>query len=176
MDGLAWIFAALTVVGMLYFLTSLIFGGDLGDFGLDLGIDFGFGGGDTDGGFGAMLVAAFLSGFGAIGLIGRLSDWNLLTTLLFAAVVGLVLGRAVVSLLKFVVSQQSESIRDENLIGSNARVTIDVPAGKTGEAILEGTSVEKHTIRAVDDDEALSKGDSVTVVNIQNGILYVRKI
>lgn len=177
MDILPWIFGFLTTISVIYFLVSLFFGGDLlgeVDLGIDLGIDLGDIGGGDDGTFGCTIIAAFAAGFGVVGWLGSLQDWNLLTTLLFAGVFGLVMGRVVASLLRFVMSQQSEGIGPQNLLGLQARILIDIPAGRTGEAIIDDVSVEKYAVRAVD-DRPLSRGDRVTVVDVSDGVLVVQK-
>lgn len=171
MDWIPWIFGALTLAGVTYFLISLLFG-DLHLDIADVHLDFDFGG--EDGQFTMMLIASALAGFGAVGLLGWFSRWDTLTTVIVAGVFGLVFGRAVVSLLRFVVRQQSESITSEDLVGMNARITIEVPAGKTGEAMVEGKFVGKYAIREID-GQALRKGEIVHIVESRDGLLYVRK-
>src|SRR5690606_13986797 len=122
-----FIFGAISLAGMLYFIYSLFFGGDM---------DFGDASGDGD--FTLMIAAAFASAFGAVGLLGRLSGWALITTLAFALVFGFVIGRVVLLVLRFVMRQQSTSVsRVDGLIGSSARVTIEAPAGAISEAMVE---------------------------------------
>jgi membrane protein implicated in regulation of membrane protease activity len=172
MDWIPWLFGAITLVGVLYFIVSLF----VGDTDLDIGglhLDVGFVGSE-DGEFGCMLIAAVMAGFGAVGLLGWFSRWDTLTTLVIAAVFGLVFGRGVVSLLRFVVRQQSDSITDENLIGMMARVTIEVPADKTGEAMVQGAFVAKYPIRAVD-GQPLHKGEMVQIVEVRDGLLFVQR-
>jgi membrane protein implicated in regulation of membrane protease activity len=170
-DLTPYIFGAITLVGVIYFLFNIVFGDtdadfDMGDAGGDL---------DGDGDFGTMIVAAFLAAFGAFGLLGTLSGWGLPLTLGVAAVAGLLIGRGALALLRLVARQQSTAVtRDAALIGSSARVTIDAPPGATTEVIIEDGYVTKYAAREVD-SHALSRGDHVDVVNVENGTLYVKK-
>lgn len=163
-DLLPYIFGAITLAGIIYLVFSLFVGGT--DFDLPIG--------DTDGGFTGLLVAAFLSVFGVVGLLGTLSGWNLIMTLVAAVAIGLLMGRLVMMLLRFVMRQQTSPIVAENLIGTFARVTIDTPAGKTGEAMVEEPHVSKFPVRETSGVE-LKRGDQVEVVDFNNGILYVKR-
>lgn len=168
MGILPYVFAAITLAGVLYFLYSLFFGGDGADT-PDIGDTSG------DGEFTLMVGAAFASVFGAVGLLGTLSNWNLPLTLAIAIVLGLVIGRVALSALRFVLRQQSTQVEHrDRLIGSSGRVTIDSPAGKISEAMMEGDYVQKYAIKEVN-DAALHRGDVVEVVDADNSVLYVKK-
>ena len=165
---LPYIFAAITLAGVLYFLYSLFFGADGSD-SLDVGDTSG------DGEFTLLAAAAFASVFGAVGLLGSLSNWNLLLTLAVAIGLGVVIGRGVLALMRFVIRQESTKVEQiDHLIGSSGRVTIDTPAGTTSEAMLEGEYVQKYAIKEVNGAE-LHRGDVVEVVDADNSILYVKK-
>ena len=171
-DMLPYIFGAITLAGVIYFAFSILFGGDHG-LGDALNLDA-IGLGDADGGFGCMIIAAFMSVFGVIGLLGTLSGWNLLMTLVAAAAIGVLMGRLVKAFLRLIMAQQTASISPEDLIGMVARVTIDTPAGKTGEAIMDSAHVTKFPVRETS-GAALNRGDQVEVVDTNNGILYVKR-
>lgn len=166
-DLTPYIFGAITLVGVLYFLYSLIFG-DVGD--ADISVEA-----DGDGDFGLMIVAAFLAAFGAFGLAGTLSGWGMPLTLGIAVIAGAVIGRGALALLRLVVRQQSTAVTSSDvLIGASGRVTIDAPAGTTTEVIIEDGYVAKYAAREVD-SHALNRGDAVEIVNVENGTLYVKK-
>lgn len=160
---LPYIFGAITLAGVLYFIYSLFFGGDLD------GVDGG------DGEFTLMVAAAFAAGFGAVGLLGTLSGWALLTTLAVALVIGLVMGRAVLSVLRYVMRQQSTNVGHiDRLVGASARVTIEAPEGAISEAMVEGEYIQKYAIKEVN-GAALHRGDVVEIVNADGSVLYVKK-
>jgi membrane protein implicated in regulation of membrane protease activity len=157
---MVWIFVMITAVAVLYFL-YLVFAGE-GD---------GFDGGE----FGLMLATAFTAGFGAVGIMGSLAGWDLLPTLLIGVAIGYVFGIVVQRIMRFVMRQQSTDVKSGSaLIGSSGRVTVDVPAGKMGEMIIETGEVSKYTILE-QSGGALQKGDIVEVVNFTAGIAIVKR-
>lgn len=164
-----WVFAIMTLVGVVYFLITILAGSDvLGTVDLP-GLNFGDG-------FGFTVLAVFLAGFGSIGLLGSLSGWGLGMTLAVALIFGVVLGRLALGLLHWVFQQQSGKIisSEAELIGAGGRVTIDVPEGKTGEVMIEGKFIQRYPVKETS-GAALRRGDQVEVVDINGGILYVKK-
>jgi membrane protein implicated in regulation of membrane protease activity len=171
---LPWVFGGIALAGVVYFIYNTFLGGD-SDLGGDAGVDLGGDLGSETGQFGCSVIAAFMAAFGAIGVLGLLSGWNLLATLGVALGIGILGARVVYSVLRFVVRQQSTATtRIEDLIGATARITIDTPAGKVGEAMIEGQYVEKHAIRE-ESGEALVRGDEVEITDIEGTVLRVRK-
>lgn len=162
-NPISWIFLAFTVVGVGYVLFSIIFG-ELLD-------------GVTDSEFGLLLAAAFSAGFGAFGLLGMLSGWSLPVTFIAAGAFGFIAGKSVQWVLRLLLRQQTlDSISNTDaLIGLSGRVTIDSPAGKTGEAMMEGTPhITRSAVKEVS-GAALKRGDLVQVVSAESGLLYVKK-
>jgi membrane protein implicated in regulation of membrane protease activity len=126
-------------------------------------------------GLGCSAIAAFLAGFGAVGLTGTLAGWNLIVIVAISIGFGYVLGRGVVALLGYVHSQQSTSVfASHDLLGMPARVTIDSPAGKTGEVLIEGEQILKYPVKEVN-GAALKRGDIVEVIDIDGRFLQVKK-
>jgi membrane protein implicated in regulation of membrane protease activity len=162
-NTLTWIFSGVTLISVIYFLFS-VFTNASEISGFD------------DGEFTLTIAAAFFAMFGAVGLLGILSGWSILITLVVAVLVGLITGRAVMSILRFVMRQQSEenSEKINDLVGKSARVTIDSPAGATGEAMVETNFVAKYSVKEIN-SEALQRGDTVEIVDTANGILHVKK-
>lgn len=164
MDNIAaLIFAAFTLAGAGYFI-FVIFFGDLAD-----------GAGDSE--FGIMLIAAFCAGFGAFGLLGTLSKWSLPLTIVTSVLVGYLMGKAGSAALRYILKQQTKDSIPlmHDLVGLTGRVTIDSAPGKTGEAMLEGAAhITRSAVREVN-GESLKRGDVVQVVNVESGLLYVKK-
>lgn len=170
-DLTPYIFGAITLAGVLYFIYSLIFGDVLGDVDVDIAVDLP---GDAQE-FGLTVLAAFLAGFGAVGLFGTLSEWSLILTLSAAAIFGMVVGGASLKMLRYVIRQQSTDVTtNDKLVGSVARVTIHTPAGRLGEAMIEDRYVQKFRILEIGNQE-LQQGDIVDVIAIDNGTLQVKK-
>lgn len=188
-----WIFAAIMTAGVTFLLLSIFLGGvadvdadidmDVGlDLDLDVSGDIGGQAGDIHAdtaeskNLGCMVIAAFLTGFGAMGLVGSLAGWPVFFSILAGIAFGLVFGRTSAAVLRFVVRQQSSDLLTaDSLIGTPARITVNTPAGKTGEAMVEGTSLIKYPVRAVGDDVVLQKGDWVEIVEVRGGCLYVKR-
>lgn len=182
MEPIALFFALMMTAGVVYLLASLVLGGlDFGDFGFDVDvdvdadIDLDVGDGDVKG-IGCNVIAAFLSGAGFMGLFGSVSGWHPIMTILVSLLVGLLLSRVVIWIMRFVWSRQSSDVLTKsNLIGLRARVTVNTPAGKVGEVLVEEYERIKYPMKHVL-DEALQKGDMVEIVDVVGGRLHVRKI
>lgn len=178
-DLIPWIYGSIMTAGVIYLLFSVLFGG-IAD--MDADVDVG-GGLDVNGGdasevqgLGCSVIAAFLAGFGSMGLLGSLSGWSLLFSALAALVFGLIFGRTTIAVLRFVIRQQSNDLMTTNsLIGAFARMTVDTPPGQTGEALVESSSLIKYPVRAEGGEIALKKGDYVEIVRVEQGRLYVKK-
>ena len=180
-----WIFLAFMVTGLAYLLLMIFSGiGDVIPIDVDgalegTGIDSLMGldveGADDVSGLGCSVIAAFLAGFGAVGLTGTVSGWNPVVILAGAVLFGWGLGRAVVAVLRFVFNQQStEVFHNEDLIGLSARVTINSAADTTGEVIVESGEVRKYPVQELS-GAALKRGDTVEIVNVSGRFLQVKK-
>ena len=179
------LFSGIMVLGLLYLLLMIFSGlGHVADFGIEgalegTGIDMLLGldtaeAGEVSG-LGCSVIAAFLAGFGAVGLVGTLLNWSLLLIVLSAAAFGLLVGRMVVRILRFVYNQQSTDVTSvEELVGSSGRVTINSTAGQTSEVMIESGQILKYPIKEVNGAE-LKRGDTVEVVAVQGRFLHVKK-
>lgn len=181
MEPITLFFALMMTAGVVYLLVSLLFGGlDLGDLGVDVDFDIDAdldaGEGTEVKGIGCNVIAAFLSGAGFMGLFGSVSGWHPILTVLMSLLVGLLLGRVVIRIMRFVLSQQSsEVLTKSSLIGLQARVTVNTPAGKLGEVLVEQHERIKYPMKNVV-DEPLQKGDIVEILDVVSGRLHVRKV
>lgn len=179
------VFGGMMVVGLLYLLL-MIFGGmsEALDFGVDgalesVGLDSVFGLAEVDAGeatgLGCSVLAAFLAGFGAVGLTGSVLNWSPLVLMALALLFGWLLARGVAVFMRFVFDQQSTEVYSiDTMIGKSARITIDSPAGKTGEAMIEDGQVLKYPVKEIN-GQALKRGDIVEVVDINGRFLQVKK-
>ena len=168
-----YLFGGVMLAGLVYLVLMIV---GLGD-SLDLDIEgfFGFESADADG-IGCSAVAAFMAGFGALGLTGTLMGWNPIGTLLTAILIGLVIARVSMSALRFVYRQQSSPITfsAHDLIGKAGHATIDSAPGTTGEVLVEAQERHKYPVKEID-GAALKRGDRVTVVDVEGRYLRVRK-
>ncbi len=176
-----WIFASIMTLGVVYLLISLIFGGIVEGLHIDTHVDIhvdGFADADAGAegrGIGCSVIAAFLAGFGSVGLFGSLSGWNIIVSIIVSLLSGVLLARVVIAVLRFVVKQESSDLlKASDIVGSFARVTVNTPAGKKGEALLEGRELIKYPVKNLN-DTPLKKGDYVEVIEVSGGTLYVKK-
>lgn len=180
-----WLFAAIMTAGMVYLLASLFLGGFGADVDTDIAVDADAGldihadalsTGEEAMGIGCNVIAAFCVGMGSMGLLGTLANWNLLLTVLMSLLFGLLLGRVIQKGMRFVLRQQSNDLlTTDRLIGATARITVNIPEGRIGEALIEDEERIKYAVKNLA-DEPLQKGDKVVIENVQAGRLYVRKI
>jgi len=172
----AWIFIAIMTVGVTYLLISIVLG-DLIDFDTDTDVDTSLDGDGAEArGLSCSVISVFLAGFGAVGLLGSLSGFPLIPSIIAGVVFGIILGRSMTAILQYVMRQQSNDLlTTDALIGSFARVTVDIPAGQTGEALVESDTVIKYATKAVSDEVILKKGDYVEIIDVKNGRIYVKK-
>ena len=176
MELTPWVFGAFFAAGLTFLLFSIFFGeaADLSDGG-DAGAALSGDAAELQN-LGCTAISAFLVGFGSIGLLGTLAGWSLIVSILGGIAMGLLFGRLTQTVMRFVLRQQSSDLlTTESLIGTQARITVDTPAGQTGEALVEGDSFIKYAVRAANDEIALKKGDYVEIVNVENGRIYVKK-
>lgn len=179
-------FGAILIFGMLYLLL-MIFGGmgDALDFGVDgaldgTGVDVIFGIDSVeadagDGNLGCNVIAAFLAGFGAVGLTGSLMGWNPVAITVVALASGWIFGRVVAIFLRYVYRQQyTDAFTIEDLIGETGRITIESAAGKTGEVIIEKGQIYKYPVKEIN-GEALHRGDNVLVISVDGRYLNVKR-
>lgn len=170
------LFGGILVAGGAYIILIMFLGGS-GDLDIEFDVDAGA---DIDAsseavGFSLNVLAAFAVGVGTVGFLASLSDWSWLLTLISSLLFGAILGRILQVLLNFAIrSQGGEVIKESDLLGAEVRVTVNIPAGKIGEGMIEEPERMKYAIRNID-DEPLNKGDFVRVIDIKDGRLFVRK-
>ncbi len=183
------IFGAILAFGVVFMLISIFLGGvgdaDAGaadvDFGADVDIgadaDVGADGGDSQAvGISLNVIAIFCVGFGAMGLAGSLAEWPMLLVLLLSVLFGLLLGRGFQVFMRFLLRREPDALHSaDTLIGKRARITVDTPAGKLGEALIIDGERIKYAVRHIEDAEPLEKGAIVSIVGINNGRLTVRR-
>ncbi len=168
-----YLFGGIMLAGLVYLVLMIVGLGDSLDFEVSgfLGIE----NPDAEG-IGCGAIAAFMAGFGALGLTGTLMGWNPIGTLLTAVLIGLIIARISMSLLRFVYRQQSKPITfsAHDLVGKVAHATIDSAPGTTGEVLVEAGELHKYPVKEVD-GAALKRGDQVLVVDIEGRFLRVKK-
>jgi len=127
-------------------------------------------------GIGCLTISAFMSMFGAIGLVGTLSGRSLWLILLVGIILSYVMARIVAEVMKYVYRQQGNSAYTTNeLIGKTATATIGAQPGKTGEVMIEAGRLLKYPVKEVN-QAPLKRGDQVVVLAVEGRYLKVEKV
>ena len=110
---ISWIFVAIMAIGVTYLLISIVLG-DLIDSDIDAEVDSALDGFDSDAsearGLSCSVISTFLAGFGSVGLLGSLSGFPLILSIIAGIVFGVILGRSLTAVLRYVMRQQSNDL------------------------------------------------------------------
>ncbi|MEL6272623.1 MAG: hypothetical protein AAFV33_02415 [Chloroflexota bacterium] len=127
-------------------------------------------------GIGCLTISAFMSMFGAIGMVGTLSGRSLWLIVLVGVILSYAMARVVAEVMKYVYRQQGNSDYSiSELVGKTATATINSESGKTGEVMIEAGRLIKYPVREIN-GEPLKRGDSVIVREIDGRYLKVEKV
>ena len=191
-DQLFFLFIALFGAGFL-FLSFIL--GELGDAfdsvgdvfgGADGGVDGAdFDTGGADAGHGAegpsplslRNLMAFLTAFGASGLITSSYGWGTLESSAFAAVPGLALAFVAYKFMRALYSQESSSVVEvASLVGSTGVVEVGLPQGGVGRVMLGTMGGGRSSFLARSEDGSpISTGESVIVKSTLGSDLVVSR-
>jgi membrane protein implicated in regulation of membrane protease activity len=166
----------LLVVGVLYALFSLLAGMDF-----DLPFDIPGMDGAADAGLAhisPISIAAFITAFGAIGIIATRGLGLDATTSIIYAVVGSILVALVahaVFYFIFVAPQASSAVKQGDLIGLTAEVTAPIPATSVGEITYVAMGSRQTAQARSTNGEAIPRGATVVVESITGTVLNVRR-
>jgi membrane protein implicated in regulation of membrane protease activity len=186
----------------LFFLVVAIFGagflfvsfilGEVGDFfdgvGDMVGDHLDIGGGDGgaelggDGSEGPSPLSlrnlmAFLTAYGASGLITSSYGWGTLSSSLFAVVPGLILAFIAYKFMSALYGQQSSSVVEvASLVGRTGMVEVSVPQGGLGRISVSTASGRSSFIARSEDGVPIGAGDSVIIKATVGGDLIVARV
>lgn len=142
---------------------------------VDMGADASDASGDVQG-IGCLTISAFLAMFGAIGLVGSLSERSLWLILLIGVIISYAVARIVAELLKYVYRQQDNTaFSQRDLIGKTARATINAAPGTTGEVMVEMGGMLRYPVKEIN-GSALNRGDEVRIIDVDGRTLKVEKL
>lgn len=162
-------------LGVLYALISLLAGMDF-DLPFDLpGLD---GGGDVSlGHISPISIAAFMTAFGAIGIIAtRGFDQSAMASVIWAVVGGIVvaLGAHAIFYFMFVAPQASSAVKQGDLIGISAEVTAPIPAASVGEVTYVAMGSRQTAQARSTNGQPIPRGATVIVESMTGTVLNVR--
>ncbi|MEQ8839993.1 MAG: NfeD family protein [Acidimicrobiales bacterium] len=145
--------------------------------------------GDADGGDGFSLdmdgdgdmtvvplsaVAAFMTTFGGIGMIGQLTGSGFVATLVLALVLSLGVGYAAHRLFKWIKAPGASSqVTDAELEGKIARVSLPITDDHRGRIVLDMAGAREQMTAAPADGSSMAVGEPVVIVRIERGVALV---
>jgi membrane protein implicated in regulation of membrane protease activity len=149
-----------------------------GDSGGDIG-SHGDAGGGTEGPSPLSLrnLMAFLTAYGASGLITSSYGWSTLASSIFAIVPGLALAFVAYKFMSALYGQQSSSVVEvAGLVGRTALVEVSLPQGGLGRVTINTASGRSTFLARAEGGEPITAGDSVVVKSTVGGDLIVAKV
>jgi len=171
-------YAILGGIGLV-FLVSMLLAGDLfGDHGdvatlADLHADAdGAGGGPSF--LSTRVMAAFMTAFGAGGMVARYFGLPHVAAAPIGVGSGFVLGGIVYQFAKLLHSQQASSeVQLHQLVGQSAHVTVGIPAGGVGQVTLTFAGQQTTQIARSVDGTAIQLGAAVVIAALRGDTLVV---
>lgn len=171
------IYAGIAAFGLLLLLILLfvgeIFGGDH-----DLGHDGDIGG--HDGGpsiFSIRIMAAFLTAFGAGGVIARYYGLSHVAASAIGIVCGAVMAGIVYQFAKLLYAQQASShLHLNRLIGASGEVSVSIPKGGVGQITISAAGERTEHIARTVDGQAIARGVPVTITGLGGDSVIVSPV
>ena len=171
------IYAGIAAFGLLLLLLLLfvgeLFGGDH-----DLGHDGDLGA--HDGGpsiFSIRIMAAFLTAFGAGGVIARYYDLSHVAASAIGIVCGVVMAGIVYQFATLLYGQQASSHqRLASLIGASGEVSVAIPQGGVGQITISAAGERSEHIARGQGGLAVARGASVTITGLGGDSVIVAPV
>ena len=176
------IYGLITVVcGIILFLMAIM-GSDVDlDADIDIDTDIGLDGADASdasgpGIFSLKLIMIFMIGFGICGFIPEYLNWAV-SSIIVAVAGGFVIWFICYKALGWLYRQQANSqVSSASFVGKQARITVPIPKGGSGEIYSKIKGTEKTiylNARAQESDKEYKKGDIVTIESIEGNTATV---
>ena len=120
------------------------------------------------------VIAFFLAAFGAVGVIGELTDTGFLVTLIIALAIGAGAGFSSRAMFRWVgATSASSEVTDAELEGTIALVALPVGSDHRGRIILDIAGAREQMTAAPADGSSIEAGKKVVVVRIEDGVALV---
>jgi membrane protein implicated in regulation of membrane protease activity len=163
------IYAGIAAFGLLLLLVLLfvgeVFGGDQ-----DLAHDGGLGDHDASGGpsiFSIRVMAAFLTAFGAGGVIARHYEFSHVAASAVGITCGVVMATIVYQFARMLYAQQaSTDLRMSRLVGVTGEVSVAIPPGGVGQITINAAGERSEHIARAADGRSVSRGTAVTITGL----------
>jgi membrane protein implicated in regulation of membrane protease activity len=167
------IYAAIGAFGLIFLILMLL----VGEF---FGGDHQLGQGDVDhsGGTGILSIrvfAAFLTAFGAGGVVSQYYGLSHPASSGIGVVAGIVMGGLVYQFARLLYAQQaSTDLNMRSLVGSAAVTSVAIPAGGVGQVSLSAAGeLSEHLARSAD-GQPVARGTAVVIIELGGDAVIVR--
>lgn len=182
------VFGTIMVIGFLVLLLSLLLGeiGEhAGDIAHEIVVEHDVEGtfdhnGDVEhqeGGpsvFSLRFLAAFATGFGGGGAIGRFYDLDYFISSLIGLGLGVVVGIILYFIVSFLYKQQASSgVSVAELVGKTAMVIVGIPQGGTGQVTLTHKGATVTQMAKAASGQVVNQGSSVTIKAVTGDYVIV---
>jgi hypothetical protein len=183
-------FLAIALFGALFLLVSFVIGevGDAfdsaGDFiggHLDIGGDTMEGGldghADSPSPFSLRNLMAFLTAYGASGLITSASGWSTLASSLFAIIPGFLMGAVAYKVMQTLYGQQSSSVVEvAGLVGRRGYIDLTIPASGVGRVTVNTGTGQSTFLARSSAGDVIPTGTAVIIRATIGGDLVVDRL
>jgi membrane protein implicated in regulation of membrane protease activity len=170
------VFLAISAIGFLFLLISLVFGGlfeGLGDHDGDFGHDLGHGG---PGFFSTRVISVFVTAFGGTGAVATHYGASVLTASGIGFASGFVFAYLIYLFARFLWGQQASSeTRSMDVVGQTARVTVSIPAGGVGQVRCRVGEELMDRIARSRDGAAIPENTVVRIEEVLDEVVVVSK-
>jgi membrane protein implicated in regulation of membrane protease activity len=120
---------------------------------------------------------AFLTAYGASGLITSSYGWSTLASSLFAILPGMALAFVAFKVMSALYGQQSSSVVEvAALVGRTALVELSLPSGGLGRVAINTASGRSSFLARAEDGVEIAAGDSVVIKSTVGGDLIVARV
>jgi membrane protein implicated in regulation of membrane protease activity len=167
------VFLAISALGFVFLLLSLMFGEIFDHFGGDFSVDHDHGG---PGFFSTRVLSVFVTAFGGTGAIGVFYGLSTLAASGIGFLSGAFFGGLIYSFARFLYGQQaSTQVRSSDLLGQQVRVVVSIPPGGVGQVRCRvGDEVFDKVARS-HDGKAIKDNALVRVEETLGDVVIVRE-
>ena len=145
-------------------LVGEVFGGDHEIGGHEIGHDADGGGPSI---FSIRIMSAFLTAFGVGGVVARYYEWSHPAASGLGLLAGVAMAAIVYQFAKLLYSQQASSeLRMHGLVGSQAEVSVAIPAGGVGQVVVSSGGARSEHIARSGDGRAFARGTTVVITSL----------
>lgn len=165
------VFLAISAIGFVFLLISLVVGDIFDSFGFDTGLD---GGANGHGFLDSRVLSVFVTSFGGFGAIGIQMGLGIVASSLMGLAGGLVLGGLVSLFGRFLYKQEaSSSVSTSQMIGRTAQVTVSIAPGSLGQVSCRIGEERIEKLARAKDNQEIKAGSIVRVEEVAGDSVIV---